>query len=556
MTRRRGILIALAVAALCTTAAPAHAGTYAVNACVSAGQSWDNKSWNSVSATGILADEACPKGDTIGNSVKAGTNPIAENAVGTTTFTAPTGMTIADFTLTRQLTYRNPVASGTHRLYAIYKLGGTVFAGAGNYDSATRTRLNAVGSWYGYPESNVVVPKSTVTRASFPALAGYRGDATTLQVAVGCFNRSNPCSVAAGGGVANLVNGAQIVLNDPTAPAASIEASGLLSGSQHSGSDPVTLDATDNGGIRRVEIVDETDGGSNVVGAEDYAAGTRTDAGSGCSFRLRRACPNLKNETIRATTLAAGQRTLKIRITDAAGNVLEQGPYSVDVLTPSNRGPLNGTGATEDGTLSAHFSGTTKTHHTVDFDKKVRITGRLLNSAGQPVAGAQLRVLTRDRRSGAGFVTRYSATTNSDGVYGVTVRAHASRLTQVGWHSHTNDPGFQESAYVTLNARGSSSLSARPRAVVVGGRLRLSGTVHGTIPSRGVPLIFQGRMGGGHYETFAEGRANRKGHFSKRYRFRSGASRGHTFTFRVKLRGDARYPYAVGYSKRVHVRVR
>jgi hypothetical protein len=164
-------------------------------------------------------------------------------------------------------------------------------------------------------------------------------------------------------------------------------------------------------------------------------------------------------------------------------------------------------------------------------------------------------VLTRDRRSGAGFVDRYSTTTHSDGIYVVTVRARASRLTQVGWHSHVYDPGFQESAYVTLNARASSSLTARPRALGVGGRLRLSGTVHGTIPSRGVPLIFQGRMGHGHYTTFAEGHANRKGHFSEHYRFRSAGSRGHTFTFRVKLRGDARFPYAVGYSKRVRVRV-
>jgi hypothetical protein len=104
--------------------------------------------------------------------------------------------------------------------------------------------------------------------------------------------------------------------------------------------------------------------------------------------------------------------------------------------------------------------------------------------------------------------------------------------------------------------RASSSLTARPRSVGVGGRVRLSGTVRGTIPSRGVPLIFQGRSGHGHYTTFAEGHANRKGRFRMSYRFRSAASRGRTFSFRVKLRGDARFPYALGYSKRVTVRVR
>ena len=554
MTRRRGTLILLALAAFGAAAAPAHAGSYSVFAC----GSYDNKSWSSIRATGISADATCPGSTTMGNAVGGGAR-VPFGGTGTTTFTAPTGMTIADFTLTRQLTYRSGApADGTRRLYAIYRLGGTVFAGAGHYENATRARLNGVGSWYGYPENNIVVPRSTVRRSSFPALAGYRGDARTLQIAVGCFNGSvkTACTVAAGGGISHLLSGAQVVLNDPTTPAASIEASGLLVGGQRSGADAITLDATDNGGIRRVEIVDVTAGGSSVVGAEDYATGARTDTGATCSARLAKACPNLKNETVRPTGLAAGQRTLKVRVTDAGGNVLEQGPYAVNVATPSDRGPLNGSGATEDAKLTAHFTGTTKTRRTVDYRSRIAISGRLVNSSGKPITGALLRVLTRDRRQSAGWVERYTTTTKADGSYRVKVRAAASRLTQIAWRSHVKDPGFQETAYVTLLARASASLTARPRSVGVGGRVRLSGTIRGTIPARGVPVIFQGRSGKGRYTTFGEGRADRKGRFLIGYRFRSGASRGRTFSFRVRLRGDARFPYASGYSKRVTVRVR
>ena len=554
MTVRRVILSLLAAAALGATAPPAHAGSYSVFAC----GSYDNRSWNSVRDSGISADESCPGSTSMGNAVGGGER-IPLGATGTTTFNAPAGMSIADFVLTRQLTYRNGApADGTRRLYAIYKLGSTVFAGAGHYENATRNRLNGVGSWYGYPESNVVVPRSTVRRSSFPALAGYTGTATSLQIAVGCFNGSvnTACTVSPGGGIAHLISGAQIVLSDPTLPAASIEASGLLAGGARSGSDAVTLDATDNGGIRRVEILDLTAAGASVVGAEDYAAGSRTEAGATCSFRLRKACPNLKNEMVRPTRLAAGPRNLKVRITDAGGNVTEQGPYAVNVATPSDRGPLNGSGATEDAKLTARFSGSTKTRRTVRYRSRVGISGRLLNSSGRPISGAVLRVITRDRRQSAGWVERYTTTTKSDGSYFVKVRAAASRLTQIAWRSHTRDPGFQESAYVTLSVRASSSLKATPRVVGVGGRLRLSGTVRGTIPSRGVPLIFQGRMGNGRYTTFADGRANRKGRFRISYRFRSGASRGRTFTFRVRLRGDTRFPYVLGYSKRVTVRVR
>ena len=549
MPRRLSLLTVLAFAAV---AAPASAGQYAVYACGSYG----NHSWTAAGAGGISADTACQGSDPMGLRVGSGAR-VADGATGTATFTAPPGMTIADFTLTRQLTYRNGApADGTRRLYAIYKLGSTVFAGAGRYQLATRDRLHAQSSWYGYPENNVVVPRSTVSRASFPALAGYTGNATFLQIAVGCFNgsRNTACSTAAGGAIGNLISGARVVLNDPTRPVASVEASGLLAGGRRNGSDAVTLDAGDNGGIRRVEILDLSGGG--IVGGEDYGAGARTRTGATCSPRIKKACPNLSNETVRPTKLAAGRRTLKVRVTDAAGNITEQGPYVVDVVTPSDRGPLNGSGATDGGTLTAHFSGKRKRHKTVGYRKRVRVSGRLLNSAGKPISGALLKVLTRDRRSGAHFVQRWATITKSDGSYRLRVRAGASRLVQAAWASHTRDPSPQESAYLTLNARASASLRATPRVVRVGQTLRLRGKVRGAVPRRGVPVIFQGRSGGGRFETFADGRANGKGRFTVHYRFRSGSSHGRTFTFRVKLRGDARFPYALGYSKRVRVRVR
>lgn len=195
--------------------------------------------------------------------------------------------------------------------------------------------------------------KSTVSKASFPELAGYRGDATTLQIAVGCFNRSSPCSLASGGSVANSVYGARVVLNDPVAPSVAVEASGLLAGGQRNGSDPVTVTATDNAGVKRVEIVDVTTGTPRIVGRESYDGDNLTDKRAQCSFAFVHACPNLAAETVVPDSLEAGRRTLKVRVTDAADNIVEQGPYSVDAISPSNRGALNGSNASDDGGLSA-----------------------------------------------------------------------------------------------------------------------------------------------------------------------------------------------------------
>lgn len=107
---------------------------------------------------------------------------------------------------------------------------------------------------------------------------------------------------------------------------------------------------------------------------------------------------------------------------------------------------------------------------------------------------------------------------------------------------------------MTLKARASARLSA-PRRISLGRSVILSGRVRGTVPARGVSLLFQGRGRGGRYATFADGRANRHGSFRVRYHFRSAASRGRTFVFRVKLRRDAGFPYEQGYSNRVRVRV-
>ena len=544
----------LTVATLALLAPAAQAGFYTVHACDSFGRAWGNASWAGDAAAGIAADENCTTGSaTIGNSVAAGTNPIAAGATGTITFTAPTGTTINDFALTRGITYRNPIASGTHKLYASYKLGFTVFAGAGNYQDATRDRLNAQGLWYGYPQADVTVAKSAVTKSSFPELAGYRGDARTLQLAVGCFNRSSPCSVAAGGNVSNVLYGARVIINDPVAPTVAVEASGLLAGSQRNGSDPVTVTASDNAGIKRVEIIDVT-GTPVIVGGESYDGGL-TDKQTGCSFRQERPCPNLTDETVVSSSLEAGRRTLKVRVIDSAENIVEQGPYSVDVITPSNRGAFNGSDATDDAGLTARFTRGAKTRRTVGYNDRVRITGRLLNSAGRPIAGARVNLFTRNMSQGARFVERGSAVTGADGVYVAAVSAGASRLIQVGWRSHVNDGRFQETAYVTLKARASARLSASPRRVGLGRTVILSGRVRGTLPRRGVALIFQGRGNGESYSTFADGRASRSGRFRVRYRFRAGGSRGRTFVFHVKLRRDAGFPYEQGYSNRVRVRV-
>jgi len=556
------LLAVLAVAATAATA-PAQAGIYTVRACDAGGRLWDNRSWAvGAPVAGITADQACPvAGRNIGlNAVPGGSTPDGEQA--SLEFLSPATTSIADFRLTKRIIFDNPTPDGTHRYHVISALGGTAFEGAGNYDQATRDRLNAQGRWYGYPAQNADTGIVTVSRASFPALSGYQGGARSLSVRIGCTRRGTPCGSTPGAHIASNIRGAEIDVSDPEPPRdLTVDASGLLSGGGVSGSDPVRVKVTDPSGIRRVEIVDVT-GPPRVVGAEDYdvdAGGVQTDRGASCSYRLAAPCPQLGyGETLRATSLPAGRRTLVVRAVDTAGNVVERGPYEVDVVTPSDRGALNGSNATEGGSVTVRFtSGASRTRRTIGFLSKADVAGQLLNDAGQPIAGARVAVLTRDLDDDDAKLRTY-VTTDGEGRFRYRATAYASRLYQFAWASHANDVRFAANGYVTLLARASATLKSSPSVTRVGRRIKLYGRLAGKRPHRGVDIVAQGRRAGSSqpFRTFADATVGRSGLIRVYYRFREPSSRGLRFSFRIKIERDSGYAYYGGYSRTATVRVR
>src|SRR3954452_2973495 len=214
------ISVAAALALALLVPATAHAGSYHVYTCAAAGKVWPNAAWRAAAASGVTVDNSC-SGNAIGLSAPAGAI-AANNTSAALVFTSPAGTRIADFALTRALDYTDTANANQHQYFVTYELGPTVFAGAGDYNDATRTALNKQKQWYGYPAATVHVARATVTRASFPAFAGYRGDATKLILRLGCFNRGSACSVAAGGAIADTLYGADVTVDDPTPPAVSV----------------------------------------------------------------------------------------------------------------------------------------------------------------------------------------------------------------------------------------------------------------------------------------------------------------------------------------------
>ena len=203
-----------------------------------------------------------------------------------------------------------PGARGHAALYALSALGRTPFAGAGDYDTSTRRRLQVSGGWHGYPAGDATISRRTTSLRQFGALAAYRGGARTLSITVGCFRRTTNCSAPAGGRVYHLLYGVDVTVYDPAPPSPTVAAERLLARGQRQGSDPAVVSATDNAGIRRVELWDVTGAAPVLVGARDAT----------CTPRLAKPCPDLAKTPIVPTALRIGRREVLVRTIDGAGS--------------------------------------------------------------------------------------------------------------------------------------------------------------------------------------------------------------------------------------------
>ena len=101
----------------------------------------------------------------------------------------------------------------------------------------------------------------------------------------------------------------------------------------------------------------------------------------------------------------------------------------------------------------------------------------------------------------------------------------------------------------------SATLKSSKRQVANGQSVGFSGRLLGKpLPARGKVIDLQ-VFYRGKWRTFATPRANKKGQFKFRYRFEATRTTT-TYKFRARLRAESAYPYELGYSKVVNVKVR
>jgi 5-hydroxyisourate hydrolase-like protein (transthyretin family) len=352
---------------------------------------------------------------------------------------------------------------------------------------------------------------------------------------------------------------ADVLLNDVTPVAVGNVGGPLLAGGTLAGAQSVSFVASDVGsGVYKGSLT--VDGVVVTESVLDAAGGACADLGVSPdglpSYLNTRPCRASVNGllTLNTDLLSPGSHELTIRAGDAAGNQTVVRTATISVVGPRPAGTPNGSSASRFAKLAAGFAGRRAARvRRFGFRALPTVTGRLVDEHGNPIGGAAVDVLVRDRRAGAERQRIATATTGADGTFRVQLPSGPSRTITVQYTAFSGDP--KPSATATLSARVRAGVSAgfTPRSVRLGRRLRLSGRLR-YLPRGSVLVRIQARNGR-RWQTIDTVKTGSDGRYRWTYRFQLGASAGRRYQFRVKVDSPI-YPFSPGTSRTVVVRVR
>jgi hypothetical protein len=192
------------------------------------------------------------------------------------------------------------------------------------------------------------------------------------------------------------------------------------------------------------------------------------------------------------------------------------------------------------------------TSATVGFGRSVAARGSVVRAGGSPVGHGLVEVWSRSAAAGSGYARVARVRTDAGGGFAYRVPAGTSRTLRFRYTGSAIDRPSQ--AEVSLRVPAAVTIHASRRSVRNGDTVTFSGRLRGKpIPSGGKVVDLQAHYRG-HWRTFATPRAGRDGRW--RYRYRFGATRGRlVYPFRVLVRPESSYPYALGTSRTRRVTV-
>ena len=364
---------------------------------------------------------------------------------------------------------------------------------------------------------------------------------------------------------------ANFLLSNEATPSAS-GVSGTLLSPNAEGTAELTFDAADPGGPGVYLVIVEIDGKAVYSGTPNSNGGRCVPVGTSggaLMFDYGQPCPASESVDlpINTTTLANGQHTLKVVVQDAAGNSAVVYDGTISTKQPSNNslgalpgpgqssvgaglspglGQPNGAAASEGAQLHlGQRSRVTRSY----AGRALRVSGRLVDAQGQPIAGATLDVLQQPAGSSSLKLIGH-AQTSATGTFLATAPAGPSRTIEVAYRAFSTDAAYAATAKIIESVAAGVRLSVTPRRTGSEGTITLTGRVLGPVPPQGVSvdLLVHYR---GHWEPFRTPRTDAAGRFTVVYQFEGALGR---FPFRAEVPpSQADFSFARGLSGVVDV---
>lgn len=523
MTRRAGLL---ALVLLCFVPVTARAGTYEVWSCAGPnGEPVVADGWRSEgSALNSGAANQCAGGQGLFAGINGSVDQAANLAAISWHFTAPENTRIASFRLWRAAGVEPESTAGVLPSYTLNR-DRNVFDGA--YVDETCFSRNTCAS--------VGTPATPLADANLTSNRGPAGRDIWLNAA--CGGDEGKVCPAGAGTAADMawfrLYRAAIVLADDTDPTfGSPPAGALFAGGTLAGSQGVSFSAADTGsGVQQATL--EVDG---------FAVSTQT---LGCSPPYTAIVPCKLSAsgtlTLDTATLTDGPHSVRVLLKDAGGNATAYGPFTVTTANTPTACAAQ---------VASELVTRVDRRGTIAYGGRLNVRGTFAGAT----PGTVVRVISDVKGTAAPRLIAAPLTTDAQGRFTYRVPAGPSRSLRFAYRSGS-EAAFRCSKPLVVNVRARVSLSASPRSVVSGSRVRFSGRLRGGhIPRNGKVVELQA-FERGRWRTFRTVRSSAKGAFSYRYRFSFRAA-GVTFPVRARVRAEAAYPFALGTSNRVRVRVR
>jgi hypothetical protein len=477
-------------------------------------------------------------------------------------FQAPPGLRIQQVQLWRSLIDYGLGSGGTSQRNYAWNLADGELPGVGDeFEGTENIAYGAVGS--GETTNNGIVPGNYTDVNLASALPSTYAYVVGCGFDSGCPTGGQNPDAPSGFDTVLSIYGAIVSVEDDTPPTLTLANTGLLEGGVQSATVPLTLSASAIAGIAKLEVYAGDD--STPSFTQDF---TQT---SNCQFWEAVPCQNLTGYQylLDTTQLPNGTYYITVKAYDPAGNMVAiSSPSPVTVqnvtgTTPSStpigpgsplaeRGPANGTNASDQAKLTARWASTAKATRTSRYGAADRITGHLTTSTGQAISGASIDVSETPAYGGAKTVPLAGVRTGPAGAWTLTLpRGISPSALRFAYRSHVNDTIPVATATLTLRVHAGVGLRIAPRTTSVGRAIFFTGVLHGVpIPSGGKQLVLEASSGGEWIE-FRTISTDAKGHYHASYRFKfPGPER---YRFRVISPYEADFPFLAGTSNIVGV---